>query len=258
MSSRPARTRYGPHRSQAGELWLPDVGSRPAPLVVLIHGGFWRGTYTKRLMHGLARAIRGRGLAAWNIEYRRVGRGGGGGGWPATFADVAAAIDHIAALEGIDGTRVVTCGHSAGGQLALWAAGRARLPAGSPGAGPLQPIRGAISLAGVVDLRRAADQGLGHGATTALLGGGPREVPERYDTCSPAALLPLGVPQVLVHGDQDTAVPPAMSELYRSEASAAGDDVRLVTLPGVGHRELISPRGRPWAALVAAVDQLTA
>lgn len=230
-------------------------------MVVLIHGGFWRSIYTKRLMHRLARAITGRGLAVWNIEYRRVGAGGGGGGWPSTLVDVATAFDHVRALDGVDGSRVLACGHSAGGQLALWAAGRHRLPPDAPGAarpGATRALRGVISLAGVVDLREAAAEGLGGGAAVAFLDAEPHQAPERYDQASPAALLPLAVPQVLIHGDADTAVPVAMSERYQRRAEAGGDDARLVTLAGVGHMDLIAPRGPAWAALVDALEVLTA
>jgi acetyl esterase/lipase len=131
---RRTRIPYGPGHGQVGDLWLPSKTTGVVPLVVLIHGGFWRAQYTKTLMNRLARAVARRGWAAWNIEYRRVGALGGGGGWPATFQDVADAIDHVARRSppSIAG-RVVTCGHSAGGTLALWAAGRGRLPDGAPG-----------------------------------------------------------------------------------------------------------------------------
>jgi acetyl esterase/lipase len=106
-------------------------------------------------MNKLAKAVVPRGWAAWNIEYRRVGIGGGGGGWPETFVDVAAAINHLTLIDGIDTHRVVTCGHSAGGHLALWAAARHRLPVGVPGSDVTVTVQGAVSLAGVGDLREA-------------------------------------------------------------------------------------------------------
>ena len=221
--------------------------------MVLIHGGYWRAVYTKRLMHSLARAIVDEGWVVWNIEYRRVGIGGGGGGWPETFLDVAAAFDHLDQVSGIDRDNVVACGHSAGGQLALWAAARPRLPAGSPGAHPSVVVRAAIALAGVVDLVEAAHLGLGGGAARALLGASPEEAPDRYRVASPAGSIPLGLPQVLLHGDRDEAVPLAVSEHYAQQALAAGDDITLVTLPGVTHRELIEPRGPSWDALRAAL-----
>src|SRR5579872_2037469 len=108
---RRTRIAYGPHHAQAGDLWVPSPAAGDLPLVVLIHGGFWRPQFTKSLMNRLARAVVDRGWAAWNVEYRRVGPLGGGGGWPQTFADIAAAVDHVATFSGIDAGRVVTCGH---------------------------------------------------------------------------------------------------------------------------------------------------
>ena len=195
-----------------GDLWLPArTGSEPgpAPVVVLIHGGYWRSIYTKAIMSRLARAVAARGWAAWNIEYRRTGALGGGG-WPATLVDVAAALDHVARLADVDATRVITCGHSAGGCLALWAAAKNRTGAQRVAHPAVQPLA-AVSLAGVVDLRRGAELGLGDNAVARFLGGSFQEHPDRYRSSSPAALVPLGVPQVLVHGLSDTVVPPSMS-----------------------------------------------
>jgi dipeptidyl aminopeptidase/acylaminoacyl peptidase len=248
---------YGAHRSQVGDLWLPEAESTDLPLVVLIHGGFWRSQFTKTLMSRLARAVVARGWAAWNIEYRRVGPLGGGGGWPQTFADVADAVDHVASFPAIDTGRVVTCGHSAGGTLALWAAGRHGHPAGAAGAaGPAVKVRlrGAVSLAGVVDLAAADAAGLGGDAVARLLGGGRAQVVERYQSASPAALVPLGVPQVLIHGLLDTVVPASMSEHYAQEARAAGDDARYVALEGVDHRAVIDPRSVAWAEISASLE----
>ncbi len=249
--------RYGPHRSNVGDLWLPAEGASRAPVVVLIHGGFWRAVYTKRLMNGLAKAVVKRGWAAWNIEYRRVGFLGGHGGWPQTLHDVAAAMDHIAVIDGaVDPTRVVTCGHSAGGQLALWAAARGRLPAGSPGDHVVVKVRGAVSLAGVVDLKEADRLALGSDATARFLGGHWEQQEERYRCSSPRVLLPIGVPQVLVHGTNDTVVPPAMSENYEIEATRHGDAARYIPVEGVGHRELIDPQGIGWAIAAAELQHL--
>jgi acetyl esterase/lipase len=226
-------------------------------MVVLIHGGYWRAQYTKRLMRRMATAVTDEGWAAWNIEYRRIGRFGGGGGWPTTFADVADAVDALTRVPGVDLGRVVTCGHSAGGQLALWAAARHRLGAGTVGASPKVRPRGAVSLAGVVDLRRAADLGLGAGVVPELLGGGPDRVPERYAAVSPAALLPLGVGQVLVHGLDDETVPPDMSERYVADAVAAGDtDTTYVPVDGVDHMAVINPASAAWPPIRDAIERL--
>jgi acetyl esterase/lipase len=249
--------RYGRHHSQVGEVWHPAGAVRPAPVVVLIHGGYWRAAFTKRLMHRLAGAVTDAGWIAWNIEYRRVGLLGGGGGWPATFDDVGLAVDAVARIPGADTDRVVTCGHSAGGHLALWTAARPRLPAGAPGASPTVAPCGAVSLAGVVDLVRAAHLGLGGGAVPALMGGTPDAHPDRYAVASPAALLPIGVPQVLVHGLDDTIVPPDLSERYAADAAAAGDqDVTYVPLPGLNHMDVIDPHRPSWPAMREHLDRL--
>src|SRR4051794_23939254 len=168
----PARTvAYGDHPDQVGNLHLPAGDGGPWPVVVLVHGGFWRWGWDRTLMTPLARDLASRGFAAWNIEYRRVGQEGGG--WPGTLDDVAAAADAVPGLDAVDPTRAVTIGHSAGGQLALWLAGRHRIVRGAPGAAPrLHPVA-AVSQAGVADLARGAEEGLGAGACQDLLGGGP-------------------------------------------------------------------------------------
>lgn len=234
-------------------MWRPDAPGA-LPVVVLIHGGFWRQLYTKRLMHGLAKAVVDRGWIAYNIEYRRVGAFGSGG-WPATFDDVSAAVDALAEVEGVDCLRVVTCGHSAGGHLALWAA-TDRATEGTPGVPhPVRPCA-AVSLAGVVDLIAAAHMGLGGGAVEALMGGSPEEQPARYARGSPAEHLPLGVPQVLVHGLADTSVPSSLSEDYVARALSLGDDATFVPLPEASHMDMISGHGPAFGALAIALDRL--
>jgi acetyl esterase/lipase len=252
----PARTiAYGDHPDQVGNLHLPaGDGGSPWPVVVLIHGGFWRWGWDRTLMTPLARDLAGRGYAAWNIEYRRVGQEGGG--WPGTLEDVAAAADAVPGLDGVDAARAVTIGHSAGGQLALWLAARQRLGAGVPGAGPrLRPVA-AVSQAGVVDLARGAEDGLGDGACEGLLGGGPGAVPDRYAAASPAALLPLGVPQLLVHGARDDIVPPGQSRAYAHAAHAAGDEVELVELAEADHFDVVEVEHAGWAAVITRLPRL--
>jgi acetyl esterase/lipase len=205
-------------------------------------------------MTPLARDLASRDFAAWNIEYRRVGQEGGG--WPGTLVDAAAALDALADIDGIDASRVVTVGHSAGGQLAVWLAGRARVPVGLPGAGPRVRPCAAASQAGILDLVRGAVDRRCGGACRALLGGGPEDVPERYAAASPAALLPLGVPQFLVHGLVDELVPPSQSRDYAGAARAAGDEIELIELPGTDHFDVIEPRDPSWAAIVAWVERI--
>ncbi|MFZ0665415.1 MAG: alpha/beta hydrolase [Acidimicrobiales bacterium] len=233
-------------------------GDGKLPVVVLIHGGFWRAVYTKVLMNGLARSVASRGWAAWNLEYRRVGLLGGGGGWPDTFHDIASGIDHIATVEGLDVSRVVACGHSAGGQLALWACAREKLELASSDRGFSSEVRlrGAVSLAGVVDLSESDKIGLGNDAVSNFLGGHRDEVADRYAMASPRALLPLDVPQVLIHGSDDDAVPPSMSEEYCKAASQLGDRAEYVPIQGVGHRDLINPKANAWEIALGHLEVL--
>ncbi len=239
--------RYGTHASQRADLYLPH-GAGPHPVIVLIHGGSWHKRYGKVVMRGLAADLLRRGWAVWNIEYRRLGEGGG---WPETFDDVAAAIDHLRTLDApLDLDSVSLIGHSAGGHLALWAAGRAGLPAGAPGAAPAIEPRRAIGQAPVADL--AGAYRLWHGgAVQALMGGGPEQYPARYAIADPIGLLPLAMPTLVVHGSTDATVSVELSRHYAERAAAAGAAIELVEIEGAagGHRAHIDPRGRAWAAV---------
>lgn len=252
------RLAYGPEALHFGELHLPR-GQGPFPIVILIHGGFWRTPYNYTLMTGLASDLASRGIAAWNIEYRRIGDAGGG--WPNTLLDVAWAAAFLPTLPAVDARRIVAIGHSAGGQFALWLAGYHRIAAiRSPASGlfavPVPPLAGAISLAGVNDLALSWRLNLGSGAASELLGGGFDEVPERYAIASPAALLPLSVPQVMIHGTVDDRVPLQVSQSYTRAAQAAGDNARLIELPGVDHFALIDATSPAWATTVDALKTL--
>jgi acetyl esterase/lipase len=250
LLARPRGVRYGPHRSQRADLHLPGTPG-PHPVVVAIHGGSWETRYGKIVMRGLAGDLARRGWAVWNIEYRRVGRAGGGG-WPESFEDIAAAVDHLVRLDApLDLTRVAALGHSAGGQLALWAAGRYKLPPGAPGAGPEVRFAAAISQAGVVDMTTAHAIGP-HGPVDAVMGGSPTAVPDRYDHVDPIRQVPLDLPVLLVHGTDDQSVSVERSRAYAGAARAAGGSVELVELAGAqgAHRRHIDPRGPAFAAAV--------
>jgi acetyl esterase/lipase len=223
-------------------------------VAVLLHGGFWRARYDLRLEDPLVADLTERGWATWNLEYRRLGLWSRGG-WPATFEDIAAGIDHLGRLdEPLDLARVVAIGHSAGGQLALWAAARHRLPAGAPGAEPGVRPAAAVAQAGVVDLREAARLGLSGHAAAKLLGGPPTRWPRRYDLASPLERLPLGLPHLLVHGDADDVVPIALARSYADRAGYAGDPCQLVELGGCGHYEHLDPTSRAWTAVVGWLE----
>ena len=236
---RPATHRYaGEHPVQVADLHVPR-GEGPFPVAVVLHGGYWQPTYGKLVTRPVALDLVRRGTAAWNVEYRRLGRGQDGG-WPATFDDVARAIDLIAELADprLDLGRVTAVGHSAGGQLALWAAARRGLPSGAPGAAPRVAVRRVAALAPVTDLARA-------GVTAhALLGGTPAQVPERYAQADPVRRAPLDLPVLLVHPADDATVPVARSREY----AACGGDVTLVEPPAGGHRAVIDPGHPAWDA----------
>src|SRR5579859_898210 len=247
------RLAYGEEELQFGELYVPE-GAGPWAVMILIHGGFWRAPYGLALMTGLAEDLVKRGLAVWNIEYRRVGDAGGG--WPGTLLDVAQAADHVRRLGEmypLDLQRVVSVGHSAGGHLALWLAARAQLEARDTT--PLKLV-GVVSLAGAMDLEHVWSLKLGNGAAAELLGGSPKSVPERYEAASPARHLPLGLPQVLIHGTEDDRVPLIVSEAYREKASAAGDSVKLVVLDEADHFVLIDAASAVWERAVKEIWEL--
>jgi acetyl esterase/lipase len=237
----PERHRYGrAHRVQRCELWLPR-GARPHPVVVAIHGGYWRARYGKFVMRPVCGDLVRRGFAVWNIEYRRMGRGQGGG-WPATFDDVAAAVDLLPEVSRgrLDLDAVSLFGHSAGGQLALWAASRPDSAV---------PIAQVVAAAAVCDMRAAGS------VARELLGGSPDEVPERWAAVDPMALMPLGIPIRLVHGADDATVPVKRSRRFLEAARAAGDDVELVEpVPG-HHRAVVDPRTAAWDACAAFLER---
>jgi acetyl esterase/lipase len=221
---------YGDHEDQVIELRRPSTaGSHP--LAIVLHGGFWRAGYTRRSTTALAVALAEAGWASANVEYRRLGPGA----YSAMLDDVAAARGRP---EGFD--RVVAVGHSAGGHLALWLGAEGMVDA-------------CVALGGVCDLAAAERAGLGDGAVQEFLGGSPDEAPDAYRAADPAARLPLGVPQVLVHGVDDDRVPFAHAEAYATHAQAAGDDCRVVQLEA-GHFEPIDPRSPAWPEVLGALE----
>jgi len=231
---RPETIRYGDDPSHVVELSRPD--DTPRGGVVVIHGGFWKAAYDLSLGRPLAADLVARGWAALNIEYRRVGNGGG---VPHTLEDVRAAI---ATLEdsGLDLTTVVTLGHSAGGHLAAWA-GHA-----------VDTVTHVIAQAGVLDLVAADRDGLGDGAVGRFLGhpAGPGDA-----DIDPRQHLPLDVPVWCVHARDDDTVPFSQSVEYVAAATAAGGTAELVEVPG-GHFEVIDGATDAWRLVVAILDEI--
>lgn len=235
------RYHYGQDPSQWGELFLPDLpaGARHQGVVVVIHGGYWRSTYGAELGEPLAQDLAERGMAAWNLEYRRAGNGGG---WPATFEDILAGIDKLADLaepHALDLGKVVALGHSAGGHLAVWAAGRPRLDGLVPGEGGRinssnhgVRLTGVVSQSGVLNLAEAERLNLSDGAVVNLLGGPSSEFPERHRYADPMAGLPLAIPVYAAHGMKDEDVPVRMSTAYVDASQAGAVPAQLVMVPG--------------------------
>jgi acetyl esterase/lipase len=246
----PTRIEYGDAPNCFGELTVPSGASRGT--VVVIHGGFWRSVYGLELGRPLAADLAERGYTAWNLEYRRVG---GGGGWPTTLLDVAAGIDRLADIDGVDTESVIAVGHSAGGHLAAWAAGRPGLQAGEPGATPRVRLRGVLSQAGVLDLASAAREHLGGGAVDALLGNAGRDAPDLAASADPTRHIPLDVPLVALHARDDEDVPFSQSSDYVAAATTAGADASLVEVTG-DHDGLIDVHASAWLACAAAVERL--
>lgn len=257
---------YGDSQYQFGDFRLPgDEG--PYPVAMIIHGGFWKASFGLDLMDDVSEDLANRGMATWNIEYRRVGHEGGG--FPGTLTDVAGAADYVHTLaetNSLDLKRVVTIGHSAGGHLALWLAARHRLPQSSILNVSDQPlsIKGAVSLAGVSDL--ALMREVFHINETTLnvtnnpvfdfIGGSPDDVPTHYGEASPSEMLPLGIPQVLIHGSLDVHVPIGISSSYKKAAEQAGDNVKLVEIPTAEHFKLTDPQSEAWPIIVEELSGL--
>lgn len=248
--------KYGNARSQVAELLLPDEFG-PFPVVVLIHGGWWRPGWDRRGVRELARDLADQGFATWNLEYRLVGEEGGG--WPGTFEDIASGIDELSDRApdfNLDTSRVVFVGHSAGGQLALWAASRSTFEPGFVGADPKVVPTSVVAQAPVADLIRAANENLGNGAVQSLLGGSPDDVPLTYLSASPTVLEPGPSRHLLIHSVADDIVPISQSHSYVEAAKAKGGDVEMIELPEGGHFDVIDVDSDAWAQIRNRVGEL--
>jgi acetyl esterase/lipase len=265
LPSNPAdyRIAYGKDENQFGDLRVPS-GAGLHPVVILIHGGCWKADFaTLRDLAPMAEALKAERISTWNIEYRRLSQSGSG--WPGTYMDVSKGVDYLRSIatdKKLDLNRVVVVGHSAGGHLAMWVAARSRLSSGSAlyVKDPL-PIRGVIDLAGTADME-AVIQFEQHGCNGAvveeMLGGKPVDVPERYAQVSAIKMLPLGITQVLIWGRDDDIAPISLGEKYTLAAKQAGDPVRLVSIPDMGHFEIASPLATTWPAVRSEIVALLA
>ena len=257
------RIPYGNLEFQFGDLRLPTVAAEtPGPIVVFLHGGWWKSEYDLEYAGHLCAALKAAGVATWSVEYRRVGSSGGG--WPTTFQDVAAGFDYVVTLAKsypIDLNRVFAMGHSAGGHLAFWLAGGHHIPESSPihEPRPKVALRGLISVAGAVDLRLTCD--LSGNLTFAhdkrevysLMGGPPSEFENRYRAGNPGDLLPFGIPQVLLQGSDDDQIPPQLPARWADLARSQGDEAVVTIVPGADHFDIVDPQSEAWPTVQAAV-----
>ncbi|MFD0344404.1 alpha/beta hydrolase family protein [Streptomyces sp. NPDC127117] len=263
-----ASAAYGSHPDQLIDFYAPRDGRTGAPVVVVLHGGAWRAPYDRQHVSPFADFLARRGFAVASVEYRRGreipqqrGAGPVAGRWPETFDDVAAAMDALPALlarelPAADARRIVVTGHSAGGQLALWAAARHVLPESSPWRLPAPPqLRGVVALAPIADFATAVGLDVCSGAVGQLLGG-KEDFAERSRYADPAALLPTGIATTVVQGTTDVEVPQAVSEAFVDAAAKAGETVGLTLLPDVGHFPLIDPAADACAVVAEELAQL--
>jgi len=257
-----ARVAYGTAPSQYAELFLPQ-GAGPFPVAVLVHGGCWTEKFGGIVqLRNMAGALAARGIAVWNIEYRRVDEAGGG--YPGMYEDMDAALDTLAAQASahrLDLTRVVAVGHSAGGQLVQWIAGRARIPASSPlHRSSMLPVRAVVSLGGLADLRRERELIKSScGRDTPELAGLPSAArPDVYADTNAAELMPNGSHTILVTGELDTISPPRVAQDYAARARAAGDGAEVVILPGASHYDEVAATSPSWPLVVAAIERALA
>jgi len=234
----PESVHYGESDQQVVELWAPHHDQMPRGFAILIHGGYWRAEYDATLMHPLAFDLLARGWAVANIEYRRVGNGGG---WPITLDDVRSAIQCARAARPQWSTpgAVISVGHSVGGQLALLSA---------------DLVDAVVALAPLCDVRRADAEELDDNAALGFMGGHYADMPEAYDAASPVRVLPLDRPLLVIHGDVDIPVPEAQSSEFAAAARAAGDTIDYRMTPGLGHMEQIDPIAPHWAGTVAWME----
>jgi acetyl esterase/lipase len=256
------RLPYGEGLLQFGDLYLPKLAAAAkAPLVVFFHGGWWQAEYDLGYASFLCDALRKDGIAVWSVEYRRIGNVDGG--WPGTFTDAALGFEFVKKLASsypLDLSRAVVAGHSAGAHLAFWVAGRHHVPEGSPLHEPRPglAVRAVVSLAGAVDLRRLCDLSGSFEFThckkfvVSLMGGLPKDVPDRYAAGNPGDLLPLGVPQWLVQGAEDGQIPPELPTRWQGNARRQHDAVDVTIVPGAGHFEIVDPESNAWGFTRAA------
>ncbi len=222
-----ATIRYGPHPDQVIDV---RAGSVTGVGVVLIHGGFWDDAWGRDTTESWAVDLATEGISTANVEYRRLGSGGGP---TPTTSDAAEAVLAAAAALGTD--RLALVGHSAGAQLAIWSAVN----------GFLLPLV-VVSVSGVLDLDAAAAEGLGGGLASGFAA---------HPEMSPSRLSPPAAPVYLVHGTDDDVVPSRQSEGYAGYLSSRGLNPEMAFIADAGHFDVLSPDSRAWTTVRKALAE---
>ena len=252
-----AHIAYGSAPSQFAELFLPK-GAGPFPVIFLVHGGCWQASLGGiRQMHNMAGDLQGRGVAVWNVEYRRVDENGGS--YPGMYQDINRAYDMLVADAGryhLDTNRIVAMGHSAGGHLVQWLAGRGRVPKSSPVYDPRpMHLAAVISLGGLADLRAQGERipDVCDVQVAQLTGQPGAGRPDPLRDTSAASLVPNGIPAVLINGAQDTVAPPSVAADYATVARRAGDKADLLVLPGASHFDEVAATSPAWTLILPVI-----
>ena len=250
---------YGEHDQQFGELYLPQSVSEQEqqklyPIIILLHGGCWRAAYDSSVLGGLSQSLCQLGYAVWNLEYRRLGNGGG---WPVTFQDVALGTDFLRSIADkyyLDLHRVITMGHSAGGHLALWLASRNKLATDSVVYQPKPlAIQSVISLAGIPDLDQASKRSICRGAVDELMGGSPDAIAKKYKQGSPHHLEPFDISTYHLVGEFDPIVPFPYLAQYLEENPSPHKQLDII--PDIGHFEMVMPDTIAWDYILRALQR---
>lgn len=252
-------TEDGDPEQNWADLYLPAGEQRvdSIPLVVLIHGGAWQSQLGAQIFEPLARDLAGRGMAVYNVEYRRVGSGGG---WPTTFRDVANALDHVVAVDRrfpqltTDDELVV--GHSAGAQLAVWGGTRHKLEDDEVGSRPaFRPTR-VVSLAGPLDMVYAATHG--DDRIVKVLGGTPKQVPDRYTSVDPIQNIDPDTPVIAIHGTADRMVSPENSRRYVAAVQKKGGEAKAVLIPNGDHGSVVTSTAPEYPKVLDIITDASA
>jgi acetyl esterase/lipase len=221
--------RYGEDADQVIDIWH---GKNYRPVVIFVHGGFWRQEYDRLHVRPLGEALAAEGWPVASIEYRRQP-----GRPDETLEDIRTVLDRQFELFGELGTRFVLAGHSAGAQLVLWAAATMN-PVG---------LRGTLALAPVADLVLAEQFDLDDGAVPDFFGDVVRA--DFDPALLPAPIAPVG----MVHGTDDARVPISVAESYL----AAHPTARLERVEGAGHYDVIDPLSSAWHVVTAELTRFS-